>query len=905
MSQPSHYQSIRQQYEQFLASAAAQLDARNLLRVDLHCHDHNSDVPDELWGRLLRLPETWLETDQLVSTLQRAGTDLITITNHNNARSCWALQQRGDAVLPGGEFTCHFPDDELSVHVLIYGFDETQEARLNTLRQNIYAFCAYARQQSLPTVLPHPLFFYTHGHPVDPSVLERFALLFERFEVLNGQRGYWQNLLTLRWVQSLTPERIDLYARKHGLNPHDYCQEPYRKRLSGGSDDHNGLFAGRCGTLLEVPDLQARLNAGASREQLALEALREGRMAPYGVVGEEEKLTTTFLDYFAQVVLQMRDPGLLRLMLHKGPLQDKLLCLGLSNLLQELRRHQYTLTFLDTFHQALKGRKPRLLLSLGVSRKFRPVLKLIKKIARTQRQAPEQFPEVLREAIPQLHRHISHTFFDRVHRQLEQLDHRHWSQPPSLDELIALLEIPTHFRALFSGERSDGVAMAQINLGSALDQLTFPALAAGVVAGASFAATRVLYSNRRFLDQLAQELRIAAPPQRILWLTDTFVDRNGVSSALRDTLAQLQRHELPIDLLVCHPTLKPQPHLRVLRPLSQFCCTPLGEQKIQVPDLLEVQHLFEQGGYDRILCSTELCMGPIALYLKHAYSVPAWFYMHTDWLEFLQRKIGLNGQARDRVRRLLRVYYQQFDGLFVLNEEHRDWLIGDEMGLAPERVKLTAHWAGIRAQRAQVRPHQPQTTPVLLYAGRLSEEKGVLELPAIWQRIRQERPETQLWIAGSGPAEKKLRKQLPEAQFFGWLEQGQLPQLFQQADLLLLPSRFDTFGCVILEAMSTGLPTLAYGCKGPKSIIQPEASGLLADNVEDMAAQALRYLDDPALQGQLRVGALARSLDYAPEQILDRLLADMGMAERIRSPRSAARPLPDRQSMDAPVSTPE
>ncbi|WP_409522485.1 hypothetical protein [Nitrincola sp. MINF-07-Sa-05] len=68
--------------------------------------------------------------------------------------------------------------------------------------------------------------------------------------MLNGQRGYWQNALTQRWIDSLTPERIDYLAREHKLDPFELCSDPYRKRMTGGSDDHNGIFAGRCGTLL-------------------------------------------------------------------------------------------------------------------------------------------------------------------------------------------------------------------------------------------------------------------------------------------------------------------------------------------------------------------------------------------------------------------------------------------------------------------------------------------------------------------------------------------------------------------------------------------------------------------------------------------------------------------------------
>jgi hypothetical protein len=87
--------TIRDEFEHFLRGEAARFPADQCLRVDLHCHDHNSDIPDELWGRILRVPETWLETDRLVEVLRRNGSDVVTITNHNNARSCWALQEAG------------------------------------------------------------------------------------------------------------------------------------------------------------------------------------------------------------------------------------------------------------------------------------------------------------------------------------------------------------------------------------------------------------------------------------------------------------------------------------------------------------------------------------------------------------------------------------------------------------------------------------------------------------------------------------------------------------------------------------------------------------------------------------------------------------------------------------------
>ncbi len=62
---------LRDEFKHYQDHQTALVYLANCLQVDLHCHDHNSDVPDELWGRLLRLPETWLKTKNLVKCLKK------------------------------------------------------------------------------------------------------------------------------------------------------------------------------------------------------------------------------------------------------------------------------------------------------------------------------------------------------------------------------------------------------------------------------------------------------------------------------------------------------------------------------------------------------------------------------------------------------------------------------------------------------------------------------------------------------------------------------------------------------------------------------------------------------------------------------------------------------------------
>ncbi|WP_413700644.1 PHP domain-containing protein [Psychromonas sp. KJ10-10] len=205
--QPNFRESLDLEFKQFLNQQSTRFDPENCLKIDLHCHDHNSDVPDELWGRILRLPETWLKTQKLVKTLQATGCSVVTITNHNNARSCWNLVDKGTDALVGAEFTCYFPEYELFIHVLAYGFTREQEEVLNQKRQDVYDFLRYTTEQDIPVILPHPLYFYTKNEKIDLSLFEKLAVMFYRFEILNGQRDLWQSVLTLNWMQSLTPKK--------------------------------------------------------------------------------------------------------------------------------------------------------------------------------------------------------------------------------------------------------------------------------------------------------------------------------------------------------------------------------------------------------------------------------------------------------------------------------------------------------------------------------------------------------------------------------------------------------------------------------------------------------------------------------------------------------------------------
>lgn len=874
---------LKDELGQRLSTAESMLGPDQLC-IDLHCHDHNSNVPDEAIGRILGVPETWLPTDQLLGVLKSSGMGATTITNHNNARSCWDLLDQGRDILPGAEFSCHIPDLDIGVHVLTYGFNPAQEEKLKGLRKNIYDFLEFTSENEIPTVLAHPLDFYApHGLP-SLEKYEKVFLLFNLFEVMNGQRDTYSNLMTWEWVQSFTPEKIQELEKRFSFSASTFCREPYRKQGVGGSDDHFGVFAGRTGTRLGLGHLKAEELKQMKPSQMALSALRQGQLAPFGEWNDGRKLNLALLDYFAGLALHLKDPGLGRILLHKGTAWQKVIALGISNAIHEVRRHRYTMRFLRTFHDAVRGEQPTMMTKF-LLRRYQPQLwTVVQKILRASHEGIGHLETPIAEELFTI---FARMLCQRIERKVGSFSASEISKIENLDDLVERLELPSVVRTLVQpGERAKvrgaDRKMSLPSIGDFFDGLSFPFLASGLVAGSMFATARVLHGKREMSQELVKKFPQMRQPRRVLWVTDTFTDKNGVSSVLQLAQKYAAEKSLPIDFLVCHDTLNDSPNLKVVRPMSTFTLPFYPQQPFRLPNLAELQRIVEAGGYSDIVCSTEGPMALAALYFKHALKLPVYFYVHTDWLAFAQQNEALRDVNIDRVRRMMRALYSQFDGLFVLNSEQLKLFTSDSFQL--KNVFQTAHWASAHFQRLpQLRRAAVaglrKDDVVLLYAGRLSEEKGVFELEDIFSAARKANPQVRLVFAGTGPAEAQLRERIPEAIFLGWQPQERLCELYNRADLLLLPSTFDTFGCVVLEAMSCGLPVCAYATKGPADIIDHGVNGFLVRTKEDFKGAVALFAAEPFAYEGLRAQAHNRSLDYRPEKIMGQMLQDLGMED--------------------------
>lgn len=149
--------------------------------------------------------------------------------------------------------------------------------------------------------------------------------------------------------------------------------------------------------------------------------------------------------------------------------------------------------------------------------------------------------------------------------------------------------------------------------------------------------------------------------------------------------------------------------------------------------------------------------------------------------------------------------------------------------------------------------------PVALYFGRVAVEKNIEAF------LEFEWPGDKM-IVGDGPARATLEQKYPRAKFVGYRFGEELARHVAAADVFVFPSRTDTFGLVLLEAMACGVPVAAYPVTGPIDVIQQGITGVLKDDLRDAAMQALEL--DPR---DCRNYALEHTWEAATEQFLGNL----------------------------------
>jgi hypothetical protein len=247
-------------------------------RADLHVHSQCSANPTNPWIRRLGGRECYTAPEDVYAAARARGMDFVTITDHNTLDGSYAI-----AHLPGTflstEFDAWFPENGCRVHVVALGIDDATFAAALQARESIYDLVACLREAGVVHFLAHPLFDMTGK--LDEDVVEKLLLLFNVLEGRNGARVVRCNGLLRDIAAGLTPDSIAAMAERQGIEP--YSEAPWRKALTGGSDDHSGLF---------VAGVHTEAECDGTVESF-LGAVGAGRGVPVGEEGDARILANS------------------------------------------------------------------------------------------------------------------------------------------------------------------------------------------------------------------------------------------------------------------------------------------------------------------------------------------------------------------------------------------------------------------------------------------------------------------------------------------------------------------------------------------------------------------------------------------------------------------------------------
>jgi glycosyltransferase involved in cell wall biosynthesis len=780
------------------------------MRIDLHVHSKHSRRPAQWFLQKLGCPESFSEPTDIHRLARSRGMSYVTISDHNSIDAAVEL-----AHLPGTfiseEITSYFPEDRCKVHVLALNITEAQHRDIQKARANLFELVAYLNAESIFHILAHPL--YAINGKLSVRHVEILLLLF-RFLELNGSRSDPQNRFLEQLVKRLTPDLIDTLAERHGIAP--VGPEPWIKRLTGGSDDHSCMNIAR--TWTEVP--------GAVDLASFLAGLEAGHGRVVGLAASPQSMAHTLYSIAFQYYKH-------RFHLERHVRRDPLMQFLDGCLSPRPEEHGGLVTRLANrlaYNRLVNG-QPHLSESL---------LALLRR--ETQRLINEH-PEI---GAPNDDTHEPGVRERRWFVFVNQISNR----------------VLRHFADQLLGNLSGARLFSLFDcLGSSGGLYTL--LAPYFVAYSQFAEDRSL--QQAIAGEFAEGiLETVDTGEHIAHFSDTFYDINGVALTLQQQVKAALRAGRRLHIVTCAPNQPPlSPGVRNFAPVGSHALPEYPQQQLYYPPLLEILDWCHQAGVTRIVSATPGPMGLAALAIARILRLPISGTYHTQLPQYARRLTG-DSFIEELTWRYVLWYYDMLDVIWVPSQDTRQELLS--RGLRADKVRLYPRGVDIERFTPAKRNGDLETLfgirerCVLLYVGRISQEKNLALLANVYAHLSAERTDLHLLVVGDGPYLPELRKRLHglAATCAGQRDGEELARIYAAADLLVFPSATDTFGNVVMEAQASGLPVVVSDCGGPAENMLPEQTGVVvpADDAQAWLTALRRLVDSPELRR--RMGRAAR-----------------------------------------------
>jgi glycosyltransferase involved in cell wall biosynthesis len=357
---------------------------------------------------------------------------------------------------------------------------------------------------------------------------------------------------------------------------------------------------------------------------------------------------------------------------------------------------------------------------------------------------------------------------------------------------------------------------------------------------------------------------------RIAFFSETFMPKvDGIVTRLRNTISQLRRAGDQVLIFAPEGGIEDFEGARVIgMPAGPFPLYP--ELRLALPRR-SMRRVLTEFKPDIIHAVDPVLLGIAGIYYASTLRIPLIVSYHTQLPKYLHyyRLGAIEGQ----VWRLLRARHNRAavnlctssSMVEELSSHGIDRVALWQRGIDTEMFRPANASPEMRTYLTEGHPD----SPLLLYVGRLSAEKNIEQIRSFLSAI----PNARLALVGGGPYKATLEKLFHGTRTFfaGYLQGAQLASAFASSDLFVLPSRTETLGLVLLEAMAAGCPAVAARAGGIPDLIEHEVSGFLFDEVHEGVAAAQLLLRDTERRESVRRHARLESEKWSWAAATDQL----------------------------------
>ena len=368
--------------------------------------------------------------------------------------------------------------------------------------------------------------------------------------------------------------------------------------------------------------------------------------------------------------------------------------------------------------------------------------------------------------------------------------------------------------------------------------------------------------------------------QRIGILTDTYDEINGVTNTYHQLVRYCRDQGVRCDIFC--PTQEADSVEELgsvtIHRIHQTAGVPVYSDlnfdlKVISP---RIGMYFVKNRFDLIHTSSPGNMGLQALTLSYYHRLPLVGVYHTALPEYAEDcavKIG-----RKLIPRLKRTgFWENLTWRYVTwFYDHCDLVLSPSdhvRNVLEERLKSEVRIFSRGIDLAQFHPDHRVERPgmTVLYVGRVSVEKGLDDLAHAFEGVKG----AKLVVVGDGPYRRELESRAGnEVVFKGFIRGDALSAEYASADLFVFPSKTDTFGNVVLEAMASGLPVIVTDRMAPKELVEDGRNGFVVRNRDEMRERMELLLRDASLRGEMGKASRRQAENRTWEGVFEKLFED-------------------------------